>query len=276
MRTANLQGRLVIVTEAGAVDVETASQGLFSSDPQLAFERWRELREWADGAGIEGSAYDEALLEAPVPRPRQVFGIGMNYASHAAESGTPIPAYPSTFTKFPSCIVGPRTVVELPSERVDWEIELVVVVGTQAHGVDEIEAMEYVAGFTVGQDLSERGVQWRKPYPQFSLGKSFPGFGPTGPNLVTPDELDDPHDLAVHALLNGETIQSGRTSDLIFSVPRLVAELSSIVTLYPGDLIFTGTPEGVGATRTPQRFLEAGDLLVSSIEGIGSIQTTFE
>lgn len=275
MRTANLDGRLVLVTDSGAIDVSGASSGRFPSDPQAALEQWDELREWAATVDMPGEPVNESLFGPPVPRPRQVFGIGMNYASHAAESGMAIPPHPSTFTKFPTCITGPNATVVLPSDQVDWEVELVAVIGRRAWAVDEADAMAHIAGFTVGQDLSERGVQWRKPHPQFSLGKSFPGFGPIGPSLVTVDEFSDPHDLAITATLNGETIQTGRTSDLIFSVPRLVAELSSIVALLPGDLIFTGTPSGVGATRSPQRFLQAGDELISTIEGIGSILTTF-
>ncbi|WP_329474805.1 fumarylacetoacetate hydrolase family protein [Kribbella sp. NBC_01484] len=275
MRTANLDGRLVLMTDSGAVDVSVTSSGRFGSDPQSALEQWDELREWAATVDLPGEPVKESLLGPPVPRPRQVFGIGMNYASHAAESGMEIPLHPATFTKFPTCITGPNATVVLPSEKVDWEVELVAVIGRRAWAVDEADAMDHIAGFTVGQDLSERGVQWRKPHPQFSLGKSFPGFGPIGPSLVTIDELSDPHDLAITATLNGETIQTGRTSDLIFSVPRLVAELSSIVALLPGDLIFTGTPSGVGATRSPQRFLQPGDELISTIEGIGSILTTF-
>ena len=275
MRTANLAGRLVLVTEEGALDVESASDGRFSPDPQTAFERWDELRAWAVDAEGETQPLDEARLGPPVPHPRQVFGIGMNYAGHAAEAGIDLPEFPSVFTKFPTSIAAPHATIALPSERVDWEVELVVAIGRHAAGVAERDAWAHVAGVTVGQDLSERRVQMRPPVPQFSLGKSFPGFGPIGPLLVTPDELADPDDLEVSCTLNGEVVQQARTSDLVFSVPALVAQLSAIVPLLPGDLIFTGTPAGIGATRRPQRFLTAGDELVSSVAGVGTMHTRF-
>lgn len=275
MRTANLAGRLVLVTDEGALDVADASEGRFSPDPQAAFERWDELRAWAPDAAGEAGSLDEALLGPPVPQPRQVFAIGMNYAGHAAEAGIDLPDFPTTFTKFPSSIAAPHATVSLPSERVDWEVELVVAIGRRAEGVPESEGWAHVAGVTVGQDLSERRVQLRPPVPQFSLGKSFPGFGPIGPLLVTPDELSDPDDLELTCTLNGETVQQGRTSDLVFSVPALIAQLSAICPLLPGDLIFTGTPAGIGATRTPQRFLAPGDELVSSVAGVGAMRTRF-
>jgi 2-keto-4-pentenoate hydratase/2-oxohepta-3-ene-1,7-dioic acid hydratase in catechol pathway len=202
-----------------------------------------------------------------------VFAIGMNYAAHAAEAGVKNPTFPPTFTKFPTCLAGPDATVELPTEFVDWEVELVVVVGRHAYEVAEGDGWSYVAGLTVGQDLSERIVQTRPPAPQFSLGKSFPGFGPTGPWIVTPDELDAPDDLALGCAVNGEDVQKSRTSDLIFGVDALINRLSSITPLLPGDLIFTGTPSGVGGTRTPPRFLAPGDELVSTIEGVGTIRT---
>jgi 2-keto-4-pentenoate hydratase/2-oxohepta-3-ene-1,7-dioic acid hydratase in catechol pathway len=202
-----------------------------------------------------------------------VFAIGMNYAAHAAEAGLEAPTFPPTFTKFPTCLTGPDATVELPSEFVDWEVELVVVMGRLAYEVATGSGWAYVAGLTVGQDLSERIVQTRPPAPQFSLGKSFPGFGPIGPWVITPDVLDDPDDLALGCSVNGEEVQKSRTSDLIFGVDALIHHLSSITPLLPGDLIFTGTPAGVGGTRTPPRFLAPGDELTSTIEGIGTIHT---
>ena len=199
----------------------------------------------------------------------------MNYAAHAAEAGTEIPGFPPTFTKFPTCLTGPDVTVALPSAFVDWEVELVFVIGTLAYEVAEGHGWDHVAGVTVGQDLSERLVQLRPPAPQFSLGKSFPGFGPTGPWVVTPDELTNRDDLAIGCTLNGEEMQKSRTSDLIFGVDALVHELSSITPLLPGDLVFTGTPSGVGGTRNPPRFLAPGDELVSTIDDVGTIRTRF-
>jgi 2,4-diketo-3-deoxy-L-fuconate hydrolase len=275
MRIANLEGRLALVTDEGAIDVATASGGSLPPDPHAAFERWDELRAWAQAPQGDPRPFDESQLGPPMPRPRQVFGIGLNYASHAAETGNPLPEFPAAFTKFPTSIAPPRATVTLPSAKVDWEIELVVVVGLHSYEVDASDAWSHVAGLTVGQDLSERKVQMRPPLPQFSLGKSYPGFGPTGPVVVTPDEFDDPDDLILHCSLNGDEVQRGRTDDLIFSVPALVAHLSSIVPLLPGDLIFTGTPSGVGVSRKPPRFLAPGDELLSTIEGIGTIGTRF-
>lgn len=282
MRVANLAGRAVVLSGGGSVDLNRASGGRFGPCPQELYGRWDELREWwaAAGAGAEPEPYRERDLAEPVPDPRQVFAIGVNYPEHAAESGIEAaerPPWPPVFTKFPSCLTGPYATVALPEGLVDWEIELVVVIGRTAHRVPADKAWEHVAGLTVGQDLSERVTQLSGPPPQqYSLGKSYPGFGPTGPAVVTLDELPDPDDLAIGCDLNGESVQSARTSDMTFSVPELVERLSAVATLHPGDLVFTGTPGGVGGTRTPPRFLAPGDELVSRIEGLGTLRTTFE
>jgi 2,4-didehydro-3-deoxy-L-rhamnonate hydrolase len=275
VRIANLDGRLVLAADGGMLDVAEASDGHFSSDPQSIYERWDDFRAWATSAPSPTAALDHARLLAPVPAPRQVFGIGMNYAAHAAEAGVDPPEFPPTFTKFPTCLAAPHATVALPSGFVDWEVELVVVIGTTAYEVPFGSGWSHVAGVTVGQDLSERIVQLRPPAPQFSLGKSFPGFGPIGPWIVTPDELTRRDDLAIGCSVNGEEMQKSRTSDLIFDVDALVHHLSSITPLLPGDLIFTGTPAGIGGTRTPPRFLAPGDELVSTIEDIGTIHTNF-
>jgi 2-keto-4-pentenoate hydratase/2-oxohepta-3-ene-1,7-dioic acid hydratase in catechol pathway len=214
---------------------------------------------------------DESMLGAPSPEPRQVFGIGLNYASHAAESGAELPAIPAVFTKYPASLGGPFDPIELSGEMVDWEVELVVVIGRRADRIPEADAWQHVAGLCVGQDVSDRHVQFAAGV-QFSLGKSFRTFGPTGPWLVTPDELDDPDDLGLGCSVDGETVQDDRTSGLVFGVPRLIAEISAVVPMLPGDLIFTGTPAGVGMTRQPPRFLRAGEVVESWIEGIGTIR----
>ena len=282
MRLANHDGRAVILNgDSTAIDVETASDGAFGSSMAALYEQWGAFREWArslDGSH-EGAdvTIDEALLGAPSPEPRQVFAIGLNYAEHADESGFEKPEnLPPVFTKWPSSLTGPYTNVTLPEGgNTDWEVELVAVIGTTAHDLREGEGWSVVAGLTIGQDLSERIVQLRGPAPQFGLGKSFPGFAPTGPWLTTLDELPDPDDLEIWAKIDAEFVQQGRTSQLIFSVPQLVEELSRIVTLYPGDIILTGTPAGVGGGRKPPRFLQPGEVLTSGIEGLGTLRQTF-
>ncbi|HYL50899.1 MAG TPA: fumarylacetoacetate hydrolase family protein [Acidimicrobiia bacterium] len=275
MKLANADGRAVLVIDGGTVDVEQASGGRLPTDPQAIYERWDDLRALAEGIGAPTAPLDVTRLRAPVPHPRQVFAIGMNYAAHAAEGGVDPPGFPPTFTKFPTCLTGPDATVVLPSEFVDWEVELVVVIGRTAYEVPIGGGWAHVAGVTVGQDLSERMVQLRPPVPQFSLGKSFPGFGPSGPWVVTPDELSHPDDLEIGCTVNGEEVQKSRTSDLIFGVDALMHHLSSITPMLPGDLIFTGTPSGVGGARTPPWFLAPGDELESTIEGIGTIHTHF-
>lgn len=276
MRIANLDGRLVVVTDDGAIDVETASDGRFSSDPQAIYSSWDEFVSWAGTLGARNAeAFDRGSLRAPVPRPGQIFAIGLNYSDHANESGISLPPEPAVFTKFQSSIAGPCDVVKLPTPTVDWEVELVLVIAREAFQVSKEDAWSHVAGVTVGQDLSERTRQLVQPAPQFSIGKSFPGFAPIGPYVVTVDELANRDDLELGCSVNGETVQKGRTADLIFSVPELIESLSAILPLRPGDVIFTGTPSGVGHARRPQRYLSAGDTLESWIEDVGEMSNSF-
>jgi len=277
MRIANLSGRLVIVSDGKAVDVEKASSGRFSADPQAIYPRWAEFRHWADESRFtDAHPFEPADLGAPSPAPRQLFAIGLNYRAHARETGFAIPDDPPVFTKFVTSISGPVTEVALPdNSHTDWEVELVVIIGTHAYQASEAQAWSHVAGLAVGQDISERIAQMKGPSPQFSLAKSYPGFSAFGPWLVTPDEFDDPDDLELQCTVNGEKVQHARTNDLIFSVPALITRLSAVLPLLPGDVIYTGTPPGVGLGRTPQRFLGAGDELISSIEGIGELRQRF-
>ena len=272
MKLANLNGRATLVTDTGGVDLAAASDGRFGPDVQPLYDDWEAVRAFAAGLdGATATPFDEAQLASPTPSPRQVFAIGLNYLSHARESGMEAPSVPAAFTKFPASLAGPFDPVELSGATVDWEVELVAVIGTRADRVAEADAWAHVAGLTVGQDISDRTLQFAAAG-QFSLGKSHRGYGPMGPWLVTPDEFADPDDLGLGCSINGDVVQDGRTSDLIFSVPRLIAELSAVLPLLPGDVIFTGTPAGVGITRQPSRFLTAGDLLESWIEGIGTIR----
>lgn len=280
MRLANLGGRATLVvpgSEDRGADIAKASGGQFRPEMQALYEEWDALRAFVadlDLTTLATTTLDQGDLRAPVPSPRQVFGIGLNYRSHAAESGMEVPSVPATFTKFPASITGPFAPVELPNGTVDWEVELVVVVGRRADRVAAADGWSHVAGLTVGQDLSDRTLQFAAGG-QFSLGKSHRGFAPLGPWVVTPDELDDRDDLALGCSIDGETVQDARTCDLVFGVPQLVAELSAVVPLLPGDIIFTGTPAGVGFTRRPPRFLQPGETLTSWIEGIGTIRTRF-
>ncbi|TYK52723.1 fumarylacetoacetate hydrolase family protein [Actinomadura decatromicini] len=278
MRVGNLAGRSVVIVGERAVDVETASGGRFGPDPQAAYQDWDAFRAWAATASeAAGAAFDQADLGAPVPEPRQVFAIGLNYRDHAAESGFDVPdGLPPVFTKFATSITGPVTEVALPpGGNTDWEVELVAVIGRRARNVAAADAWDHIAGLTVGQDISERVSQLAGPAPQFSLGKSFPGFAPTGPWVVTPDEFADPDDLALGSAINGEDVQKARTRELIFSIPLLIERLSAVLPLLPGDLVFTGTPAGVGLGRSPQRWLAPGDELVSYVEGIGELRQRF-
>jgi 2-keto-4-pentenoate hydratase/2-oxohepta-3-ene-1,7-dioic acid hydratase in catechol pathway len=279
MRIANLAGRAVLLVQDGAIDIQKASDGALGPDPGAVFEHWEQVRPQLAGLTGEPAPYLESDLLAPVPAPRQIFAIGINYKGHAEEAGLAAPAAsecPVTFTKFASCLTGPDSKVVLPSKTVDWEAELVAVIGKAAHRVPADEAWAYVAGLTIGQDLTDRITQWSGPAPQqFSLGKSYPGFGPIGPAVVTVEEFDDPGDLRIGCSVNGVSMQSASTSDMTFTVPELVARLSAILPLLPGDLIFTGTPAGIGATRVPPVFLSNGDELVSHIDGIGALRTTF-
>ncbi len=277
MRVANVAGRLSLIDDAGAVDVEKASRGRFGPDPQAVYEHWDAFRDWARAADLpEARSFDSTELGPPAPRPRQVFAIGLNYRDHAAESGFQVPDELPVFTKFLASFTAPYGEIALPAGgNTDWEVELVVVVGRRTERVRPEDAWENVAGLTIGQDLSERVSQTRGEAPQFSLAKSYPGFAPTGPWLVTPDEFDDPDDLELGCRLNGEQVQLARTSDLIHDVPHLLSRLSHVLPLFPGDLIFTGTPAGVGHGRDPQRFIAPGDELVTHIEGIGEMRHRF-
>jgi 2-keto-4-pentenoate hydratase/2-oxohepta-3-ene-1,7-dioic acid hydratase in catechol pathway len=265
MKIGTLHGRAVAIDGDRALDLGSSVRELLPRLGSLGALDW--------SAGSEFSAAD---LEAPVPNPRQVFAIALNYAPHAEEAGYTPPDVPLVFTKFPSCITGPDVTVPLPADgHTDWEAEVVAVVGRGGRSIPEASAWQALAGVTMGQDLSERLTQLAGRPAQFSLGKSFPGFGPTGPWIVTPDELADPDDIAFSSTLDGVPLQSGRTSQMIFSIPRLVAHLSSVCELLPGDLIFTGTPEGVGNRLDSPRFLQPGETLVSQAEGIGTITQRF-
>ncbi|BEP12701.1 fumarylacetoacetate hydrolase family protein [Acidothermaceae bacterium B102] len=280
-RLANLDGRLVLLVGDAldglglAVDVETVSEGRFGPDPMSAYADWPAFVAWATTAAldVDAVAVDPALLGPPVPQPRQVFAAGMNYGARAAEGGVADIALPPIFTKFASCLTGPYPDVVLPTQTVDWEAELVVVIGVLAHHTAVADAWQHVAGLMIGQDLSERVEQFRPPVAQFSMAKSYPGFGPTGPWLLATEGVD-PGPLDIGCWVGHEQMQSGSTGQMTTSVAELLALLSANVPLLPGDLVFTGSPGGVGHHRNPPRYLRPGETLRTTIDGLGAQQVT--
>lgn len=278
MRVAVLEGRTSLVVGGQVVDAERESGGAVPADPAGMFSAWTELRRLAerltdDGPG-DGVLVDGAALEAPVPVPLQVFGIGVNYRDHAGESAMALPDNPLVFPKFSSSIVGPNVPVATRSEALDWEAELVVVIGAGCYEVPADHALSVIAGYTIGQDLSDRVVQFEGgANPQFGLGKSGPGFGPVGPWVVSADEIGAEPRLDISCTVDGVVKQSSNTGHLIFGVPEIVAYLSARVRLHAGDLIFTGTPAGVGWTRQPRETLRPGARIDTTIEGIGTLTT---
>ena len=273
-RLLNVDGRAALESGGQWFDLAALSGDPLLSDPMAAVARSDELHDLTDrcAGAVAGGPVDGARLGAPVPTPRQVFGIGLNYRDHADESGMDLPPAPLTFTKFPSCIVGPHDDVPLSGALVDWEVEIVAVIGTETSAVPVDRAWGAVAGLMLGQDISDRGVQLTGSPAQFCLGKSFAAYGPTGPALVSVDSFEDPDDIGLWCEVAGQRMQEGRSRQLIFTIPTLVAYLSSITVLSPGDLIFTGTPSGVGMASG--RFLAPGELLVSGAEVIGELANT--
>ena len=222
----------------------------------------------------EPMARDAIRLLPPVPDPRKIICIGLNYADHARETGAAIPEEPVVFNKFPTTLRAHGQEIVLPavSDKVDYEAELVAVIGEGGRDIPREAALAHVAGYTCGHDVSARDWQKGKPGGQWLLGKTFDTFAPLGPELVTADEIDDPGNLTIQLRLNGEVMQDSNTKHFIFPVDYLVSYLSRVCTLEPGDLIFTGTPPGVGVARNPPRFLSAGDIVEIEIERVGLLR----
>ncbi|XP_030628066.1 fumarylacetoacetate hydrolase domain-containing protein 2A isoform X2 [Chanos chanos] len=218
----------------------------------------------------------EVKLLSPVTGPDKVVCVGMNYRDHCLEQNAPIPKEPIIFSKFPSSITGPFDDITLPAEsqEVDWEVELAFVIGRKGKHIKEEDALSYVAGFTVANDVSARDWQMKRNGKQWLLGKTFDTFCPLGPALVTTDTIKDVHNLAVRCLVNGGVVQDSNTNQMIFKTEKLVAWVSQFVTLYPGDVFLTGTPPGVGVFRNPPVFLKKGDVVECQIDEIGSIRNT--
>jgi len=262
-----------VLTEAGVVDLVATDRSIASSLREI-FAKGELKKASAAAASDSAVLVPNATLRAPISDPQKVVCIGLNYRDHAIETGAEIPSEPIVFSKFPSAIIGPEEPISLPasSSEVDYEAELVVVIGRRAKSVSKVEAMDYVAGYTMGNDVSARDWQIKKPGGQWMMGKTFDSFAPVGPAIVTTDEIPNPESLAIKLRLNGETMQDSTTSELIFGIAEVVSYLSQVFTLEPGDLIFTGTPPGVGFARKPPIFLKAGDVCEVEIEGLGVLR----
>lgn len=275
MRFVNADGRAGLLVDDQVFDLHDLSGGAIPADPATVVrEHWPAAQARHEAGSFSGGRpVGEVNLGPPMPEPRAVYAVGLNYKAHAEESGAEPPPIPGIFTKFPTSLVGPDEDIVLPRGKTmnDWEAELTFVLADAGRYVAAADAYDAVLGFTIAQDVSERATQFQA-MSQFSMGKSFDTFCPCGPAIVTLDELADPADLGIVCRVNGEVMQDDRTSGLIFDVPALVEFISSICTLRAGDLCLTGTPAGVGVTRTPPRFLQDGDVVETEIEGLGSMR----
>jgi 2-keto-4-pentenoate hydratase/2-oxohepta-3-ene-1,7-dioic acid hydratase in catechol pathway len=230
------------------------------------------VRQTVGGAGPAArKPISSVALTAPVPRPRKIIGVGLNYREHAAEAGIPLPDYPVIFAKFSNTVIGHQEPIVIPAvtDQVDYEGELGVVIGARVRDLPPSRALSCVAGYLPFNDVTARDYQARVS--QWTVGKSFDTFAPMGPALVTADEVTDPQHVDLHVRIGDEVLQSANTADMIFSVAELIAFLTSVMTLEPGDVIATGTPSGVGAARTPPRWLRSGDVVEVELAGIGTL-----
>ena len=272
----HLQGpRVGALRNGGIVDLNNADPGVPCCILDLLAQGSDGLRRAAT-ASAKGQPIplDQVKLLAPVPNPEKVICIGLNYVDHAKEGGSPIPTEPVVFCKLPTTVRADGDDIELPnvSSQVDYEAEFVVVIGRRGRRIPKSEALDYVAGYCCGNDISARDWQVGKPAGQWFLGKSFDGFAPFGPALVTVDEVPEPGKHRIQLRLNGKTMQDSHTSQLIFPVEELIAYISNVCTLNPGDVIFTGTPAGVGCSRKPPVFLKPDDRLEVEITGLGVLR----
>jgi 2-keto-4-pentenoate hydratase/2-oxohepta-3-ene-1,7-dioic acid hydratase in catechol pathway len=235
--------------------------------------RWAAVNSQLEETGLNLLApLSSVQLEAPLLTPPKILCIGLNYRDHAAEAKMEPPKFPVVFTKYPLTLIGNGQPILLPraSKQPDYEAELAVVIGQGGRNIPEAEWENHVFGYTIVNDVSARDVQLATS--QWTLGKNFPTFAPMGPWIVSKDEVPDPHQLDISLSINGETLQSSNTRELIFKLPRLISYISTMMPLAPGDVISTGTPAGVGMGRTPQRWLRPGDDVVIDISGIGKLQ----
>jgi 2-keto-4-pentenoate hydratase/2-oxohepta-3-ene-1,7-dioic acid hydratase in catechol pathway len=230
------------------------------------------VRRWIYGPpGSNRHDAQHAILAAPIPRPHKIICIGLNYRDHAEESKMPIPEVPTVFSKYSSSVIGPLGAIVLPkvSTKPDYEAEFAVVIGKGGRHIREADWRDHVFGYTMINDVSARDFQMATS--QWMIGKTFDTFCPMGPGIVSANEIEDPHDLRISLTINGETLQDSNTKNLIFGVPKLIAYLSSVFTLEPGDIISTGTPAGVGFARKPPRWLMPGDDVRVTVQGVGTL-----
>ena len=271
-KLVSINNRAALIKNKDYFDIETISNGTLSANSLEAIASNTELSslyQQLDTFTPTG-CIDDVNLDPPIQGSKNCFAVGLNYKNHAEESAMEIPPFPMIFTKHTSCIVGPNSNIELKSDIVDYEAELVVVIGKSGKNITKNNAWNHVAGLTVGQDISDRAVQFHATPPQFNLGKSFDTFGPIGPMLVSPDYLEDKDALELECYINDELRQRDNTKDFIFDIPYIISYISEFLTLNTGDIIFTGTPAGVGATQG--KLLKDGDTIITSIKGIGSIK----
>jgi 2-keto-4-pentenoate hydratase/2-oxohepta-3-ene-1,7-dioic acid hydratase in catechol pathway len=272
-----LNGKVIAGVEVGNGYAVLARLGLPETMREflaLGGDGVAKLKQATSRPGIEVHSASSVKLRAPVPDPRKVICIGLNYKDHAKESGAPIPPEPVLFSKFPTAVIAHGDAIVLPrvSQEVDYECELVIVLGRGGKNIAKENAAQAIAGYTCGHDVSARDWQLKKPGGQWMAGKTFDTFAPCGPVLVTSDEIGDASRLPISFRLNGQTMQDSNTSELIFDPSYLVAYISQIITLEPGDLIFTGTPAGVGFARKPPVYLKPGDICEVEIGGIGLLR----
>ena len=271
-KLANVSGKSALIHGDSYYDINSISQGEITSDPSCILDSLDDLHDLSSKIdNFEPTGLIEnSLLGAPVTNSRNCYAVGLNYRAHAEESGMEIPPFPMVFTKHTSCIVGPFDNIEMRSDIVDYEAELVLVIGKKGKNISKENAWDHVAGLTVGQDISDRAVQFHATPAQFNLGKSFDTFGPIGPYLVSPDSVANKNAVQLECHINNELRQESSTDDLIFTVPDIISYISEFLTLNTGDLIFTGTPSGVGATQG--KLLKDGDIITTSIKEIGTIK----
>lgn len=277
LKLASVQGRAQFVigssTEFRVVDVEHSSNGSLPSDVMSCYSVWESLRAHAETlSSTDGVACSLEQLDCPVPQPRQLFAVGLNYKKHAEEMGSPIPSTPLTFAKFQSSINTPCGDVQLVGATCDYESELVIVIGAGGSNISQADAWQHIAGITAGQDISDRTLQYSGVPPQFSLGKSRTGFTPMGPWVADMQHNPSRDDLRLTCSINGEIRQDTKTNDMIFDVSEIVSYLSGICQLFPGDAIFTGTTSGVGHGHKPPMYLQRGDIIETTLEGVGIIR----